>query len=216
MRSFPFFAASLFLIACSGNSATTILEPLPDAGAADQDAQAVVDAAPSLDSAVDAAPKPGPIDPIAEGYEWSYDVKILGTYTLCQGGPQKGKVTGTTSFGGKSGFKLQSLCPKAGISDYAVTGDQVEVRVLEAGPWELALDAPVAEGHGWSNAYGTFAWHAIAPELVGGKSQPDCWQAKDVNGASYTNYCRGVGPTHWHIEDKGGNGYDAVLTGVNF
>jgi hypothetical protein len=208
------------LLACSG--AVTSVDPSPDAQAADDASPPTADgsapdASPPAPDGGDAGKRDLRIDPIEMGYTWTYDVKILGTYPLCSAGTQTGKVVGTMTSQGKTGFRIQSLCPAAGVSDYAVSGDKVEVRVAELGPWELALDVPVAEGHKWSNAYGSFVWHAIPAETVGGKLvTEECWQAKDQNGPSYTNYCRGTGPTRWHIEDKLGNGYDAVLTGTSF
>ena len=55
---------------------------------------------------------------------------------------------------------------------------------------------------------------AWPPEAtVGGVINGDCFTArKQVSYPSYTTFCRGVGPTHWHYEDGLGNGYDAVLT----
>ncbi len=201
--------------ACSGGTSESA-DPSGDAGAA-ADSASGSDAGNADVLQSDAStPKDSRIDPLGPGYEWNYNVKILGDYPLCTAGAQQGKILGMMSHEGKYGYRLQSLCPSAGVSDYFASGDKVEVRVLEAGSWELALDTPVAEGHTWTNSYGTFAWHAIPSEKVGGTLQGECWQAKDENGATYTNYCRGVGPTHWHIEDKSGNGYDAVLTSVNF
>jgi hypothetical protein len=154
------------------------------------------------------------IDPIELGYEWTYEVEVLGTYPLCKQGTHSGFVLGEKEVGGKQAFQVQSLCPGAGVSSYYVDGDRVEV--YYGGNWLLALDTPVEEGHTWSNGASTFTWHDAGTVTVPAGSFDDCWTAKEnVANESYTTFCRGIGPVHWHVE-SGGNGFDAKLSAKNF
>ncbi len=154
------------------------------------------------------------IDPIELGHAWTYDVTITGVYPLCKAGIQTGQVLGKKDVGGKPAFQVQSLCPAAGVSSYNVEGDRV--LVYYGGVWLLALDAPVQEGHSWTNGTSTFTWHKEGTVTVPAGTFDDCWTARDESGQdSYTTFCRGVGPVIWHtIED--GNGYDARLTKASF
>lgn len=154
------------------------------------------------------------IDPIELGYAWTYDVEIYGTYPLCKAGSHTGQVLGQKEVGGKNAFQVQSLCPAAGVSSYHVDGDRVEVYL--SGVWALALDAPVQEGHSWSNGVTTYTWEDAGSVTVPAGTFDNCWTAREDQAAdSYTTFCRGVGPVIWHTL-VAGNGFDARLTAKNF
>ena len=85
------------------------------------------------------------------------------------------------------------------------------------GAWRTSLDAPVRSGRVWSDDYAEYTWERLGTVKVPAGTFRSCWSAtKRVDYASYTVFCRGVGPVHWHFEDGWGNGYDAVLTSKNF
>lgn len=204
------------LAACSGDGAG-IGDPGPgDLGAADGAPAPTRDAATTDSSApVDGSAKPDAavdnrIDPIELGRSWTYDVTIIGTYPICKPGSNKGQVLGSKIVGGKPSFQVQSFCPGAGTSSYAVTGDKVEI--YYANTWVLSLDAPVAEGHTWTDGLYTYGWENVGSMTVPAGTFNDCWKAKPTVGTSYTTFCRGVGPVRWHFVDASGNGYDAALT----
>ena len=155
-----------------------------------------------------------PIDPIVVGNEWVYDVTELGTYPLCPTGSYTGKVLSKGAKDGKpDALAVQSLCKNAGVVYYTQQGDVVQVDV--AGTWVLALDAPVEEGHVWTDGVISYVWHEEGAVTVPGGTFVDCWRASADGADAYTIFCRGVGPVHWHQKDASGNGYDAVLTSTN-
>lgn len=163
----------------------------------------------------DGAGKDGPIDPFAVGNTWTYDVTEIGVYPLCPSGVHDGKVLGSAQRDGKLAYETQSLCAKAGTFYYSVDGDVVYWD--SASTWVLVLDAPVAEGHTWSNGVTTYAWHDVGTVTVPAGTFSKCWKAQDTTGPSYTVFCRGVGPVHWSFRDASGvNGYDALLKAKNF
>jgi hypothetical protein len=154
------------------------------------------------------------IDPIELGHAWTYDVKIFGVYPLCKAGTHTGKVLGQKEVDGKPAFQVQSLCPAAGVTSYSVEGDRVFVHY--GGAWLLALDAPVQEGHSWSNGASTYSWHFEGSVTVPAGTFEDCWTAREDSAPdSYTTFCRGVGPVVWHTIENG-NGFDAQLTAKSF
>jgi hypothetical protein len=156
-------------------------------------------------------PELEPIDPIAVGRTWTYDVTTLGVYPTCPGGSHTAKATGSSTIAGKTAVTVTSLCAFAGSYDYATDGDRVYSYV--AGKWRLSLDAPVEEGHTWSDDFADYVWNAADDQTVGGVVYPNCWTARrDAKYDSFTVFCRGVGPVRWHYEDGFGNGYDATLT----
>jgi hypothetical protein len=203
------------LVGCSGGGASVGGDPTP--GDPDSATPPVTE-----DGAVpDSAPKPDAettpdagvdnrIDPIALGRTWTYDVTIIGTYPLCKAGTNTGRVLGEKVVGGKQAFQVQSFCPGAGTSSYAVDGDKVEVYYANA--WILSLDSPVAEGHTWTDGLTTYVWEKVGKLTVPAGTYEDCWKARPQIGPSYTTFCRGVGPVRWHFVDATGNGYDATLT----
>ncbi len=207
--------------ACSGSDAS-----VPEGGGPGDDAGLVpVDGAVrgsegGRDGASGEASSPGdggvdmPIDPIATGYSWTYDVTILGTYPLCKAGSATGSVTGNAATGGRDAFQVKSFCAGFGTSSYSVTGDKVELFYQNA--WVLVVDAPVTAGHTWSNGVTSFQWEDAGKVSVPAGTFDNCFKAKATVGASYTTFCRGVGPVHWHYVDGSGNGYDAVLTSKSF
>lgn len=213
-----FIAASLALavFACSGGGAAIGDAPQPTGDASTEPAGDAPDAnadatVPKSDgSTPDATAADKRIDPITVGRTWTYDVSIIGTYPLCKAGSNTGRVLGQKSVGGKNAFQVQSFCPGAGTSSYAVDGDKVEI--YYASSWILAIDAPVQEGHTWTDGLYTYGWENVGQVTTAAGSYPDCWKAKPTVGTSYTTFCRGVGPVRWHFVDASGNGYDATLT----
>jgi hypothetical protein len=155
------------------------------------------------------------IDPILLGHAWTYDVQELGSFPLCPAGTHTGEVLGESTVDGKDAFEVSSLCANAGSSYYAVDGDVVQVDYQ--GTWLLALDAPVEEGHTWSNGSSTFTWHSKSSVTVPAGTFSDCWSAtQNVAYEAYTIFCRGVGPVRWYSKDLDGNGFDAQLTAKSF
>jgi hypothetical protein len=155
------------------------------------------------------------IDPIAVGNSWTYDVEELGTFPLCPSGSHTAETLQQVELDGKAAFEVTSFCANAASSFYAVDGDVVQVNYQ--GTWLLALDAPVEEGHTWSNGASTFTWHDEGTVVVGAGTFDDCWRAtQNVSYEAYTIFCRGVGPVHWRSVDLAGNGFDALLTAKNF
>jgi hypothetical protein len=212
-------AAALTMSACSGAGASINGDPAVDGGApaADgggssnppQDA-APGDATTASDTSRPDASGDNRIDPIALGRSWTYDVTIIGTYPICKSGSHVGQVLGQKVVAGKPSFQVQTFCPGAGTSSYAVNGDRVEV--YYANTWILSLDAPVAEGHTWTDGVNTYVWEKVGQVTVPDGTFDDCWKAKPQVGSSYTTFCRGIGPVRWHFVDGNGNGYDATLT----
>lgn len=204
------------LVACSGGGASIEGDPdggptpTSDGGSSTPPGDAGADATSAADGAPGDAGVDNRIDPIELGRSWTYDVTIIGTYPLCKSGSHTGQVLGQKVVAGKQAFQVQSFCPGAGTSSYAVTGDRVEV--YYANTWILSLDAPVAEGHTWTDGLNTYAWKKVGEVTVVAGTFEDCWNAKPQIGESYTTFCRGVGPVRWHFVDGTGNGYDAALT----
>ena len=154
------------------------------------------------------------IDPIALDRSWTYDVQIFGSYPGCSAGKQSGKVLEAGTYEGRSAFRIQSLCPGFGSSWYAVEGDVVEIFYKK---WLRVVDAPVSEGHTWSNGVTSVTWHALGTVTVPAGTFTDCFKADQAAGyASYTVFCRGIGPVQWYTKDLAGNGYEAKLVAKNF
>jgi len=219
----PLIAALLALatFACSGGGAAIGDAPQDarDAGTvqpgseSDASMPGTDGGAPRPDGATpDSAPSDNRIDPITVGRTWTYEVTIHGNYPLCKPGSNTGRVLGQKSVGGRNAFQVQSFCPGAGTSSYAVDGDKVEV--YYASSWVLSLDAPVQEGHTWTDGLYTYGWENVGPVTVPAGTYADCWKAKPTLGTSFTTFCRGVGPVRWRFVDGSGNGYDATLTGT--
>ena len=167
--------------------------------------------------AADGAGAVQPIDPIVVGNSWTYDVTELGVYPLCPDGSHTSSVTGARDLDGKTALTVESLCEDLGPYDYAVEGDRVFTYDTVASEWTLALDAPVEAGHAWTASDHDFTWKAQAAVTVPAGTFEDCWSATEVaEYDSYTVFCRGVGPVHWHYEDGFGNGYDALMTAKSF
>jgi len=214
------------VMACGGSSVSEISDPdggggapidsgptspadagLPpgDGGAADASGDA---------AKADAATADRRIDPIEVGRSWTYTVKVLGFYPACAAGTHVSTAKSAATRDGKRAITVSSLCKNAGDFDYAVEGDRVFSYV--AG-WRLALDAPVAEGHRWTDGLRDYVWEAKGTRTVPAGTFDECWSAKVVASyPSYTVFCRGVGPVEWHYEDGFGNGYEAVLTAKSF
>lgn len=185
--------------------------PAGDAGAADTSTSS--DGAAHVDGG-DGATADDRIDPLAVGRSWTYSVTQIGNYPLCPAGTHDGTVNGESTKDGKHAFEVRSLCANGGTFFYSVAGDVVQFDAQ--GTWVLALDAPVQEGHSWTNGVTTYTWHAAGTVTVPAGTFDRCFQAKDDNSESYTTFCRGVGPIKWHYKDTTGNGYDAVMTAKSF
>lgn len=155
------------------------------------------------------------IDPIEVGHAWTYDVKVLGFYPACTNGIHTATALESVHVGGRDGIRVQSLCARAGTFVYSVDGDSVDS--WYAGRWRRSLDAPVRSGRVWSDDFADYTWERVGTVDVPAGKFRSCWSAtKRAPYASYTVFCRGVGPVHWHFEDGWGNGYDAVLVDKNF
>ncbi len=241
MHSFPVFTfvavaslaslASLGSIGCGGSSGTGGLGATGDGGAGGQDGGGdpgdggvtppLADGGPQHDAAgngdagTDGGPKLAPIDPIVVGNAWTFDVTQVGVYPYCATGSHQAKVLGSAQRDGKLAYETQSFCTGLGSVYYAVDGDVVYWD--DAATWVLVLDAPVVEGHTWSNGVTSYAWHDVGAVTVPAGTFSSCWKAQDTAGPSYTIFCRGVGPVHWSYRDAtGSNGYEALLTAKNF
>ncbi len=155
------------------------------------------------------------IDPILLGRSWTYDVTELGSYPLCPSGAHTAETISETDLDGRHAFEVTSLCANAPSSFYSVEGDVVLVNYQHT--WVLALDAPVEAEHTWSNGASTFTWHSEGKYAVPAATFDRCWNAtENVDHESFTVFCRGVGPVHWHSKDPSGNGFDARLTAKSF
>lgn len=155
------------------------------------------------------------IDPIEVGHAWTYDVQVLGFYPACANGIHTATALESVRVGGRDGIRVQSLCSRAGTFVYSVDGDSVSS--WWGGAWRQSLDAPVRSGRVWSDDFAEYTWERLGTVSVPAGRFRSCWSAtKRAPYASYTVFCRGVGPVHWHYEDGRGNGYDAVLVEKNF
>ncbi len=169
-------------------------------------------------SAIDAGSKPlGVIDPIAMGESWTYDVTVAGSFSECESGTFAASVSQTEALDGKTAFLISSFCPGIQSIWYAAAGDVVYAYDGEA--WLLALDAPVQDGHTWSDGLETFVWKDVGSITVPAGTFSNCFEADVQDEATYyaVTFCRGAGPVKWHYRDTSGeNGYDAVLHSKNF
>ena len=164
---------------------------------------------------IDGSVKDTRIDPIEVGHAWTYNVTVLGYFPACSNGVFVSNTLASATLDGKTALSVQSLCENAGVYKYAVDGDRVYAYLN--GGWKTSLDAPVADGHTWSDGFLDYKWEQKGSVTTPAGKFGDCWSATTV--ASYTSYivlCRGVGPVKWHYEDGLGNGYEAILTAKNF
>jgi hypothetical protein len=229
---------ALMLAACHGSTAAPAADGAqPDAATGPSDAAgeedgadgyavrdaaldgdaATTDASGPLDATSDSSADAGslaPLDPLVVGHAWTYDVTELGIYPGCPSGSHTGSVVSSGQRDGRLAYEVQSLCQGLGPYYYSENGDVVSWDDL--GVWDLMLDAPVVEGHTWSNGTTTWVWHDLGTVVVPAGSFSQCYKAQDTTGPSYTIFCRGIGPIHWHYDDGLGDGYDAVLTSKNF
>jgi hypothetical protein len=167
------------------------------------------------DGGPDGSMKDTRIDPIEVGHAWTYNVTVLGYFPACSNGVFVSNTLSTSMVDGKTALSVQSLCENAGVYKYSVDGDRVYAHLN--GAWKTSLDAPVADGHTWSDGFVDYKWEAKGSVTTPAGTFSDCWSATTV--ASYTSYillCRGVGPVKWHYEDGFGNGYEAIMTAKNF
>jgi hypothetical protein len=189
--------SSLFAFAAIGCSAQTF-----DVGGVATDAGDVGADAGSL-----------PIDPIATGNSWTYDVTVAGTYPDCNNGSGKSAVTQHSTLDGKDAYLITSFCPGTASVWYSTDGDIVYA--YGGSSWLLALDSPVQDGHTWTNTIETFVWRDVGSTTVDAGTFANCFEADVQDAATYyaVTFCRGIGPVKWHYRDSGGvNGYDAKLT----
>lgn len=212
--------SALLLAACGGSSSDPVLQGDPTSPASSSDGGIETDASTpppssSPDSGVDASTKDTRIDPIDVGHSWTWNVTVLGFYPSCDNGQTVSTVLSERMLDGKKAVDLQSLCTNAGVFTYSVDGDRVYSYWDNA--WHVALDAPVADGHSWTDDYADFEWKAEGTLKTAIGTFDECYSAKKkVSYPYYTTFCRGVGPVRWHFEDGFGNGYDATIIGKNF
>jgi len=212
-------------VGCGGAEASSVDGPSPDGGTGADGATGPGPAAeggagPTGDGGTAEGGDGGPaadtrIDPIEVGRSWTYNVQVLGFYPACSNGVFTSNTLQSSSLDGKTALHVQSLCKDAGVYKYAVEGDRVWAHF--GGSWKLSLDAPVVEGHTWSDGLRSYRWDSKGTVTTPAGTFADCWSATTV--AAYTSYillCRGVGPVKWHYEDGLGNGYEAILTAKNF
>ena len=186
--------------------------PAPDAALPDD--SGAPDASAPSDAGSDAAPADAPIDPLTIGNTWTFEVTEVGTYPLCPSGTHDGAVLWSGQRDGKLAYEVSSFCANAGNLYYAEDGDVVYWD--DAATWVLVLDAPVKDGHSWSNGVTTYEWHDVGTVTVPAGSFSKCFKAQDTSGPSFSVFCRGVGPVQWSYRDVMGNGYDAVLSAKSF
>ena len=169
-------------------------------------------------SAIDGGPKAlSAIDPIAIGEAWTYDVTVAGSFPDCNDGTFVSKASQTESLDGKSALLISSFCP--GIQSVWYSADGDVVYAYDGSNWLLALDAPVQDGHAWTNSIETFVWKDVGSVTVPAGTFSNCFEADVQDEATYyaVTFCRGAGPVKWHYRDtSGANGYDAVLHSKNF
>jgi hypothetical protein len=216
--------ATVSLVACGGASTAAIGDPSGDAATkADAGAPAAEaglrdagsEASVTADAGLDGKPADAPIDPIVLGHRWTYDVKEVGNYPLCPSGSgQSAEVLGVSTRDGRQAYEVRSFCQYVGSVYYAEDGDVVYWDY--DGTWILVIDAPVIDGHTWTNGVTSYAWHDVGSVTVPAGTFSQCFKAADTLGPTYTILCRGVGPVQWSYRDASGNGYDAVLTAKNF
>jgi len=221
------------LVACGGSSGSGDIggtpaigpdgsvDPFADAGTATGDGGgAKTDGSTASDGGkgdggADGSVKDTRIDPIDVGHAWTYNVTVLGYFPACSNGVFVSNTLSSEMLDGKTALAVQSLCENAGVFKYSVDGDRVYAYLN--GGWKTSLDAPVADGHTWSDGFNDYKWESKGSVTTPAGTFGDCWSATTV--ASYTSYillCRGVGPVKWHYEDGLGNGYEAILTAKNF
>lgn len=223
MHNTPVRTALAALLAACGGTADPSVIPPTDAGSI-ADAGSERDESPREGGAAHdgAIPPPAPpavaddrIDPIEVGRSWTYNVKVLGIYPTCSPGVFTSTALEQSTLDGKTAIHVQSLCERAGIFRYSVDGDRVLSHF--GGEWRVSLEAPVAEGHEWSDGFRTYEWRAVGRFATAAGTFDDCWSARVIaKFDSYTVFCRGVGPVKWHYEDGFGNGYEAVLVSRSF
>ena len=209
----------VFMVGCGGTTGAVAVDR--DAGAPGADA-APEDAAPApndggaapTEAGPDATPLEEPIDPLVVGHKWTFEVTQAGFYPVCPGGMHDVSILSRTPRDGKDAYAVQSFCTGLPPLYYAEEGDVVEWD--EMGTWVLVLDAPVQEGHSWTNGLTTYVWHDVGSFTVPAGTFAKCFKAEDTAGPSYSVLCRGIGPVKMVYRDGAGNGYDAVLRAKSF
>jgi hypothetical protein len=196
----------------AGDGGTPATQPPAEDAGTGTETSTTADSAPPK---ADAAPIDTRLDPIEVGRAWTYNVEVLGIYPSCENGLGTATTVSKSSKDGKTAFKVQSLCKDSGTFEYAVENDRVFYYHL--GGWRLATDEPVKVGHTWSDGTYDYVWEDAGTMTVAAGTFTNCWTARRVLPYdSFTTFCRGVGPVHWHFEDGFGNGYDALLASKNF
>jgi hypothetical protein len=169
---------------------------------------------PSPDAGQDAPPGEAPIDPLVIGHRWTFEVAEVGAYPACPSGTHEVAVLSAAQRDGKDAFAVQSFCIGLPPLYYAEDGDVVQWD--DMGTWVLVLDAPVQEGHAWTNGVQTYVWHDLGSFTVRAGTFEKCFKAQDTGGPSYSILCRGIGPVKMVYRDGSGNGYDAELRAKSF
>jgi hypothetical protein len=211
----------MILVGCGGSGTVDPIGGTPTNGTPQNpDPGAGEDAGtspPGTDAGGDASTKPKDtrIDPIEVGRSWTYDVTVLGFYPACSNGTYSATAQSASVVDGRNAIFVTSFCPGSPGFNYSVDGDRVFSHYL--GSWIRSLDAPVQQGHEWTDGYLDYKWESKGTQTVPAGTFTECWSATTI--ASYTSYillCRGVGPVKWHFEDGFGNGYEAILKAKSF
>lgn len=214
-------------VACGGTTGASVTGADVDGGHLDDASGVAADAGSTTDplksDASDAATKADGaappadmrLDPLEVGRAWTYNVTVLGFYPSCDNGLGVATTLSKSTKQGKTAFQVQSLCKNAGTFEYAVENDRVFY--FYGGAWHMATDEPVQNGHEWNDGIYDYYWEDEGTVTVAAGTFDHCFTAhRKLSYASFTTFCRGVGPVHWHFEDGLGNGYDAILASKNF
>jgi hypothetical protein len=224
MKLFLALLSGVFLVVGCGGSEARVGSSGPDGGPAEGgDLGATRDGGPDAPTTPgadggdggDAKAKDTRIDPVELGRSWTYDVKVRGIFPACDDGTFAATAVSQSTIEGRTALHVESFCQGAGAYDYAIDGDRVYSYVT--GAWRTSLDAPVTEGHQWTDGFLTYRWESKGTVTTPAGTFSDCWSATTV--ASYSSYivlCRGVGPVRWHYDTGLGNGYDATLVATSF
>jgi hypothetical protein len=95
----------------------------------------------------------------------------------------------------------------------------MQVDIYDGAVWQLYLDPTPEKDKAWTSQGNTYVWEDAGTVTVPAGTFSDCWSARQtqIEGDSYTTYCRGVGPVRIYLAGGiVGSGYDAVLTKKNF
>ena len=197
-----------------GQSADSSVDSAPGPG---RDGATATDGAAATDGASggDGAGPDDRLVPLAVGRTWTYEVKDVGTGSVCGPGTHPSTVLGHAVVDGRDAFQVTSFCTQVGSTNETVNGDQVDADYQ--GTWLHVTDVPVQAGHSWTYFNTSYTWEAVATITVPAGTFTGCWRAhQNVTYTAYQIYCRGVGVVESYSQDLAGNGWDAKLTAKNF